>query len=122
MPAVYRLPNQPGFAAPPLTYYKVFTGPQAPFEGKRQMKSADIKDGQSNTIAIIEAATPIEWTKPDDIVFDPAKFKLADVGALGAPTFNVVMFDGSVYNYPRNIDINKLKALITLSGKKNVKP
>jgi DNA-directed RNA polymerase subunit RPC12/RpoP len=123
MPAVYRMPDQP--ATPPvgfMTYYKVFVGKQAPFEGDRQLRTADISDGLGKTIAIAEATNPVEWTRPDDTPFDPATFQTNVLGRGNAPRFSVVMFDGTVYTYSRSIDLNKLKALITYRGGEPVAP
>ena len=36
------------------------------------MFPASIPDGTSNTIAVIEAADPVIWTKPEDVTL-PAK-------------------------------------------------
>jgi hypothetical protein len=123
MPAVFRMPDQPPGVPTSLTYYQVFVGPKAPFDGNRQLAVNDIK-GLSNTIAIAEAAVPVEWTKPDgDIKFDPLTFPETSPGWPGGGSrFSVVMFDGTVYTYPRNMDLIKLKALITYNGREPVTP
>jgi RNA polymerase sigma factor (sigma-70 family) len=55
------------------TYYQVFAGPGALFEGGNGPKLLDIKDGISNTAMIVESAKPVPWTKPEDVVFDKEK-------------------------------------------------
>ena len=60
---------------------------------------ASIPDGTSNTIAVIEAAEPVIWTKPDDVML-PGKELPKDLkkkfGGLFPGGFNVAMWDGSV--------------------------
>jgi DNA-directed RNA polymerase subunit RPC12/RpoP len=118
MPSVYRSPN----LLAPMTYYQVCFGPDAPFDGDRQLRKEDIRDGLSNTIAVVEAAIPVEWTSPNDFYFDPTGFQQSMLGRPSADRFSVVMFDGTVHSYQRTIELNKLKALITPSGREPVTP
>jgi len=75
---------------------------------------ADITDGTSNTIMVVEAADPVEWTKPDDLRFDPnallPKLGLTDDG------FNVLLADGSVRFIKKPVDEKLIKAAITRNG------
>lgn len=54
-----------------------------------------VVDGTSNTIMIAEAADPVEWTKPQDLEFDP-RGPLPRLGLPGAAGFNAALGDGSV--------------------------
>src|SRR5205807_7759178 len=77
MPKIYQLPGDTT-AAPGYTYYQVFvsareTYPHALFttDPNDRVRLSQIQDGTSNTIMIVEAATPVPWTKSDAIPFDP---------------------------------------------------
>ena len=70
-------------------------------------------DGNSNTIAVVEARDAVIWSKPDDLPFVE---KLPALGEERADRFAVLMFDGSVRMLPTKIDAATLRALITLDG------
>ena len=56
-------------------------------------------DGMSNTVAVVEAAAPVIWTKPDDVILtgkDVPKDLKKKFGGQYPGGFNVVMWDGSV--------------------------
>jgi prepilin-type processing-associated H-X9-DG protein len=59
------------------------------------IKIADIIDGTSNTIAIVEAKRNIPWTKPEDIPFDPQQ-PVPELGGFVERGFNCAFADGSV--------------------------
>jgi RNA polymerase sigma factor (sigma-70 family) len=53
------------------TQFQVFAGKGTPFERGKKIKIADITDGTSNTLGVVESGPPVEWTKPDDLTYDP---------------------------------------------------
>ena len=97
------------------TYYRVFHGKGAAFEGAKGTKIGDFTDGTSNTILIVEADTPVPWSKPEELAFD-AKKDLPKVGGLDKDNFFAVFADGAVRSFPKTIDKDKLKAYITRNG------
>jgi RNA polymerase sigma factor (sigma-70 family) len=99
----------------PGTYYQVFTGTGAAFEGKRGTRIADFLDGTSNTILIAEAAETVPWTKPADLPFDPAK-AVPKLGGLFGGDFHFALADGSVQFGRKDVDEKVLKAFITRAG------
>jgi len=66
---------------------------------------ADITDGTSNTIMVVEAADEraVPWTKPDDFVPDDMK-PIAGLVGLRRGGFNAALGDGSVRLIPAAID------------------
>jgi prepilin-type processing-associated H-X9-DG protein len=102
MPKVFQIPGRP--APPGMTYYKLFTGPKALFDGSKQPRlPGDFKKGTSNTILVVEAATPVFWTQPEDIKFDPNRNPLDDLGWDASGSCNVLMADGSVRKIKRTV-------------------
>jgi hypothetical protein len=60
-----------------------------------------------------EATEAVPWTKPDELLYDPAK----PVPALGDPqakSYSVVMANRSVVVVPRDLDEKTLRAMITI--------
>ncbi len=92
LPSMYRV----GFEVKgeTKTHYQGFAGPGTAFEPGQKLTLVGFTDGTSNTIGVIEAGPPVEWTKPADIAYDPKK----DFPKLDGPFRNVVMaglMDGS---------------------------
>src|SRR5205823_13299444 len=61
--------------------------------GQQRVSLAQIPDGTSNTIGVVEARTGVTWSKPDDLVFGE---KLPPLGEEKADRFMVLMLEGSV--------------------------
>jgi RNA polymerase sigma factor (sigma-70 family) len=102
MPRIYELPGVHGIAAG-HTAYQVFVGKDALFEGGRKPRIADITDGTSNTILVVEGARPVPWTRPDDIPLgdrDPR----TQVGGWYDDLLDVALCDGSA----RSVDRKKI--------------
>jgi hypothetical protein len=96
MPKVFAHPKHPEENAQGLTYYRVFVGDHTPFApGKVINFGKGFPDGTENTILIIEAADPVPWTKPDELVYDPDK-PLPRLGGHFSAGTNAVMADGTV--------------------------
>jgi prepilin-type processing-associated H-X9-DG protein len=114
MPKVYQAPTgKPKH--PHGTFYQGFAGKGAFFEGKAGISIADITDGTSNTIMVVEAATDVPWTKPEDLSFVPDK-PLPKMGGLySTPGFNAAFCDGSV-RFFSTLKEATLKKYITRNG------
>jgi len=121
MPAVYADPSAPAEqAARGLTTIQVLAGKGTTFSAPdKGPKLAQISDGTSRTLAIVEAlpANAVPWTKPDDIEFDPDE-PLAGVGNPRRPGGMFVggMLDGSVRMLAPDLDPEVFKALVTPNG------
>lgn len=114
-PRIYARPNAPASEAH-LTYYQVFVGKGAAFEGPNGVKLADFPDGLRNTFLLVEAAEPVPWTKPEDLTYS-ADQPLPKIGGLWRSGFNAAFADGSVDFFLHDeIDEKALRALITRNG------
>jgi hypothetical protein len=126
MPKVYQHPNADSSkTAAGLTYYRVFVGPQTAFDptaGHPIHLPGDFPDGTANTLLVVEAADPIEWTRPEtsDFEYSPNK-PLPKLGILSSG-FNVLLADGSTRYAQKNISETTLRAVITRNGGEVVGP
>lgn len=100
-----------------LTSYKGVSGPGAMFEPGRPIKFADVTDGLSNTVMVVEAGDPIPWAKPGDYPFDPNK-PLANLASPGLGDLTQVLFaDGSVRVLnTKKVPEKTFKAMFTRNG------
>lgn len=115
MPQVYRSVN----AAPDTdkTPYQTFSGEGTAFEPKKALTITDVRDGMSNTIAVVEvgADKAVVWTKPEDVPLQGAS-PVAALGTLDDSGFLVGFLDGSVMRLPKTIKAETLKAMISPAG------
>ncbi|MGA2254577.1 MAG: DUF1559 domain-containing protein, partial [Thermoguttaceae bacterium] len=111
IPSTYRSIDRK--LAPWTTRYLTLRHKDSAFPGKDGVGLADITDGTSNTIMVVEAddAHAVIWTKPEDLEFDPAK---PGVGLTGQPAqgFNVALCDGSARFIPDTINSETLRNLV----------
>ncbi len=120
MPAVYA-PVMGKTKEPYSTYYRIFTGPNTPFDPMKARRGpeglggarfpASFPDGTSNTILIVEAAEAVPWTKPDELEFDRKK-PLPKLGGQFPGIFLAALADGSVRMIRRAISEETLKNAI----------
>jgi RNA polymerase sigma factor (sigma-70 family) len=114
MPAVYAPVGAP-FKETDRTYYQAFVGKGAGFEPHKELKAADIRDGMSFTLWIVEAASPVPWTKPEDLPYVPDQ-ALPKLGGLFGGDFNALFADGDVQFLSGKVDEKLLRAAITRDG------
>jgi hypothetical protein len=131
---VYLPPGTPP-QAPFVTYYQVFDGPGAAFDsdprnglvpfgdpklGLQQSKKvsrlpATFADGAGTTILIAEGGSPVEWSKPGDLRWDPN----GPLPKLGGPfngNPNVALADASTRVLSKGLSERTVRAAITASG------
>jgi RNA polymerase sigma factor (sigma-70 family) len=109
MPKVFA-PVRGQTRAPFTTYYQVFTGPGTIFDGIQGRGIRDIPDGTSNTILIVEAAAPVHWTKPADLVYAADK-PVPKVGGLFARGFSAAFADGSARFFKKPVTAPQEKVM-----------
>lgn len=113
MPKLFEHPTRP--APPGHTYFRVFVGPQTLFEEGKKTNLLTARDGTSNTLLIVEAATAVPWTKPEELVFNPKE----SLPGLGDPKLNThflaALADGSCWMI-RDPDPDTLRGMVTANG------
>lgn len=122
MPQVFSSPALPPSTAG-KTVYLALVGPQCVLDGSSEgMAFHKISDGTSNTILLVEADPDqaVEWTKPDDLEFDPAK-PMAGFGKLYPGGSNVGFGDGHVSFIPADIDPATFREMVTRNGRETTR-
>ena len=99
---------------PLQTHYRVFVGNGAAFEYGRDVDFRDFADGVSNTILIVEAAEPVDWSKVEELEYDPKK-PLPKLGVFDGG-FLAAMGDGTIRWIPADTDEKIIRAMITRNG------
>ena len=113
MPTVFAAPGIKT-RKPHATFYRVFVGKGALFEGQLEIQIRDVADGTSNTFMAVEAGEAVPWSKPDDLEFDLDK-PLPKLGGVFKDGFNAVVADCSV-GFVKQKDEKILKKWITRAG------
>jgi len=96
------------------TFLQMFAGKDTLMgEAGKGIAFANVTDGLSNTIMVVEAGKPVDWTKPDDLAFDGKA--IPKLGGMFDGQFHALMGDGSVKKIPNGIDEKTLLRSITRS-------
>jgi prepilin-type processing-associated H-X9-DG protein len=107
-----------------FTDYSLLTGADAFADKDRAIGSGDLKDGFSNTLAVVEASgMNIVWTEPRDADCDTQTVAVSSdrdgshiVSSFHSGGANAAFADGSVRYLNEDIDPRVLKALTTIAG------
>ena len=111
MPSVYAIPrNTKNKDANEQTYFQVFVGPGAGFEGRQGPRiPIDFQDGTANTLLVAEAAEAVPWTSPRDLVYQPGQ-PLPKLGGHIPGRFNAAYVDGHARTLKTNLPEKVLRA------------
>ena len=122
MPKMYGRYDGRSTREPYTTFYQVFVGEGAAFDGPRGMKlSEDFPDGTSNTILMVEAGEAVPWTKPEDLPYARDE-PLPSLGGLFVNTIRTALADGSVHFFKRETSEETIRAAITRNGGDSLGP
>ena len=122
-PTAYAAPGVWPGGGPRGTFYQVFIGEGAAFEGRKGLRlPQDFPDGLSNTILIVEAGEAVPWTKPEDLPY-AADRPLPELGGLRLRGgFLAALADGSIRSISKRISEETLRAAITRNGNDTLGP
>lgn len=121
MPHVYRCPSD-DLSRPGETSYAAIDGPGTVFSGSKGSAFTDIKDGTSNTLAVVEAVgAGMDWMEPRDIPFSSLKGGVMASMKPGIASRHkgacmASFCDGHVYGLSSAIPVKTLQALATRAG------
>jgi prepilin-type processing-associated H-X9-DG protein len=118
MPNIYRCPSDP-INATGNTRNQAIVGDGTAFEGGTPHSITEITDGTANTMFVVEASTPVPWTKPEDI--DIAQVG-SSIGSAHSGVVNAMMADGSVRAIKKSTNPVILHALATSAGGEDLPP
>jgi prepilin-type processing-associated H-X9-DG protein len=96
-----------------LTYYQAFVGPNTVLRLDRSPSLAELANmrGAGQYLLVVEAGTPVPWTKPEDIHFGPGQ-PLPKLGGPQSGGFNALFADGNVDFLPQTFDEKTFRKLI----------
>ncbi len=117
MPEVFHSTGDRKLAAAGKTTFLAPRGDATMFPDKRGVRIADVLDGTSNTIFVVDAddAHAVPWTKPEDLEFDP-KEPARGLSTRFGDGYLVGFVDGSVHFLPKKLTKETLKVLFTRNG------
>ena len=120
---LYHCPSQPADGKAQTSYVMV-VGTHSISKGEEACKIADITDGLSNTILIVEVAdSGIAWAEPRDLQFNQIDYKINNEQRKGkgisshhARGANAAFCDGSVRFLKDSTNPQLVKAMLTIDG------
>jgi hypothetical protein len=129
IPPAYRPARFTVAPDPSQTFYQVFVGPGAAFEGNEGLRlQADFPDGSANTILVVEARKGVPWTEPVDLSYAidkplpnlgaPRRYRIGQIqyGIYFPSSFSVALVDGSVRTFWEEKSRSTLRGWITRNG------
>lgn len=102
----------------PVTYGHGSTGEKTDIcwikSKDESIKVADIVDGMSNTIMLMENPNKVTWSKPDDLSIDEAVNLVKNLE--DGEKLIIGLYDGSVMTVSNQADMETFKAMLTIDG------
>ncbi|QDV27530.1 protein kinase domain-containing protein [Aureliella helgolandensis] len=114
MPEVYRSPRAPKDQAAGETNYQGFVGEHTALGNADGEPFREFLDGTSNTILLVETASSVPWTKPQDIPF--SEVKDIESGKWFAGPINVLLADGACLTLEQPLNLSDFAKRITRDG------
>jgi prepilin-type processing-associated H-X9-DG protein len=110
MPRIYRHPDVAADSTE--SNYAILVGDETIFPPTKAPKIAEVTDGTSNTIMVVESKKSIPWTKPEDIEYAKDK-PIPSMGGFSESGFNAAFADGSVRFLIKTFPETLLRAMVT---------
>lgn len=110
--------TDPSVIAPPNhAVFQACIGEGLAFTADEENTIADMRDGTSNTIMVVEvdAASSVPWAKPTDVEIDMGN-PLQHMGKSHPGIFHVLLGDGSIHAVSNFIDVDVFRSLLTRDG------
>lgn len=107
--------HEPGLTT---TNYLVIVGAKTAWHPNNRVSLSDIKDGPSNTFAIVEnRGLNIHWMEPRDLNFDTMDWTIGSPRGISSKYHlpGAVFLDGSVRSISTEITPDALRAMATIS-------
>ena len=120
--SVYQCPSASRGEQGSNSNYVLTTGKGTAFDGGHETTGAEVVDGLSNTVLVVEVPNSnTHWMEPVDLPLDEALARFSDPDkaeqCCNHPgTFNISLMDGSTHSIGFPISAENLKALITIDG------
>jgi hypothetical protein len=126
---LFQCPSQPA-TKQPTTNYMMVVGPHTISSGRESQKIAEITDGLTNTIMVVEVADSATWwAEPVDLQFDKMKFSINGSRRQGISSYhppdqpegvNAAFCNGSVRWLKNSTNPALIKAMLTIDGGETV--
>ena len=118
MPPIYEFHDakQPGNT---VSNYLAVVGDETAWPGTNPVTSADVTDGASQTILIVEnRGAGVHWMEPRDLRLADMDLRVNSPAGISSPYDSpaVVMLDGSLRRLRADLDPGVLRALLTIRG------
>jgi hypothetical protein len=123
IPSMYARPGME-YGRETVTYYRGFSSPGAVFERRsNRLGLSSFTDQLHETMLVVEAAEPVEWTKPDDLDASPEK-PFPGMGGIKyrRKVFQALFADFKVRTVRLDTPETTLRALVTHSGGDTLPP
>ena len=110
MPSPFRPFNPRAKCPADHTFYRVFVGKNTAYEPSVQVKIGSMeKPGE--TFLVVEGATPVPWTKPDELTVEENQ-PLPPLAGVWPKWFKVAMADGSVQRFPKPLNEDEIRPMV----------
>ena len=99
--------------------YLAVVGPETVWPGSATTTMAAVTDGLNNTISIVEnQGANVHWMEPRDLALAEMDFTVNSPRGVSSKYDDpaVVMLDGSIYRFRRDLSPETLRALLTIGG------
>lgn len=126
MPKIFQCPSATDSSNTSMTHYVAVVGPGYFFDADRLNRYADVLDGLSQTIALVESSgsfgANVHWMSPEDLSADSLNAIINGqpgpaIGSVHTGGAHLLMGDGSVHFVQDNLPMTTLRGMLTKDGR-----